>query len=91
MFRQKKGGDVKFPSVCCECFIFIGYKEAAFGQWLMRVELSERSRLRCKEKEKVGRVRKKSCNCRRRQISDTEQNITGRPQLHAMHRLIEMG
>ena len=53
---------MEFSSVCCECFIFIGYKEVAIGQRLNRAELSGQSRLRCKEKEKVGTVSKKSCN-----------------------------
>ena len=49
LFKQKRGGDVGFPSVCCNYVLLpLANKEAAFDQWLNRVKPDEKSEQRCK-------------------------------------------
>ena len=80
-----------FPAVCCEyILLLLVNKEAAFSQWLKRVNPGGKSEKRCRGR--VGRVREKPCNCRRRKTpAESVRTLLVGHNLMVIHRLIEMG
>ena len=68
-----------FPSVCYEyVLLLLVTKEAVLASGL--VKLGGKSKQRYVEK--VGRVEETPCNCRRRKMPVTSQNLTSRSQPH---------
>ena len=83
-------GDLEFPSVCCECVLLpLVNKEAAFGQWLNRVNPGRKSDQRCRERESRQSQREAMEPQLDRHLMD--RTLPVGYILTTIHRLIEMG